>query len=115
LLTHCCSILDTASQVSPQASLQRLPRQVHASSLQAITNSAAKAKPLGQDVNKDTRVRKKEIDEADVAPYPQYARSGDPIPFPSFAETFEYLKPGELQEIDKSTGNGSLVVEGAII
>jgi len=67
-------------------------------------------------VSKEIAARKKEIDEADETSYPQYAQSKESISsFSSFVERFNYLKPGESQESDKSTGNNCSVAEGAIL
>jgi hypothetical protein len=108
-------MLDTSGLIHSQASLQRLPQQLHALSLRPFATVATQTKPLGQAVNTDIAARKKEIDEVDVAPYPQYARTGDSISQCLFIEKFKYLKPGQSQEFDRSTRNGRLVVEGAIV
>jgi hypothetical protein len=112
---HYRSILNTSGLTTPQPSLQRLPQQRHGLTLRPFASAATQTKPLGQAVNKDIAARKKEIDEADVAPYPQYARSGDSISQHSFIEKFKYLKRGQSQEFNQSTRNGGLVVEGAIV
>jgi hypothetical protein len=49
-----------------------------------------------------------------VAPYPQYARSEEPLSFSGFAEKYKYLEPGESEETEQNEGNGYLVVEGGV-
>ena len=49
-----------------------------------------------------------------MAPYPQYARSEEPLSFSGFAEKFKYLEPGESEEAEQNEGNGDLIVEGGV-
>ena len=49
-----------------------------------------------------------------MAPYPQYARSEEPLSFSGFAEKFKYLEPGESDETEQNEGNSYLVVEGSV-
>ena len=90
-----------------------MPQQPSVSRLRSIRSSARKAIIPGQDVGKDIIARKREIEEANVDPYPQYARSEESVSLSSFAEKFEYLEPGKSQGFDESTGSGSLLVEGS--
>lgn len=114
-LTYCNSIFETAGPFPPRLFLQFLGRQLNGSSPRASSNSSAPPRPLGPPVSKDIASRKKEIDDSDVTLYPQYARRKESISsFQSFLERFSYLKPGESQEIDKSTGSNCSVAEGAI-
>ena len=89
-----------------------MPQQPYVTRLRTIRSLARKAANPAQDVGKDIIARKREIEEANVDPYPQYARSEESVSLSSFTEKFEYLERGKSQEVDGSTGSGSLLVEG---
>ena len=101
--------------VRPPASFLRLPHQSHLCRVRSVATSGRTATIVGQDASKDIAARRKEIEEANVVPYPQYARSEESISLSSFAEKFEYLERGKAQAIDESTGSGSMLVEGTTV
>lgn len=105
-------MLETAGTSTTRPSRPRLLQDALGLQWRTIANVAGPIEQYGEGVSKEIAARKKEIDEAQIDPYPRYIQETPSFSFPSFKRDFASLKPEEKLTPDEVVSN-SQVIEGS--